>query len=138
MLRADQVHFFANGNMTDFEKTTIAALKIRETNWQEVAKDPIGTASHICQTWAPQFDRVLIHLDLDVLDFVDMQLAENYRRNTGLTFDQLMRAVDLFLKLPNWTALTITEINPDHGKADGSTMRTFTERLAKSIGGAFQ
>lgn len=138
MLRADQVHFFANGNMTDFEKTTIAALKIRETNWQEVAKDPIGTASHICQTWAPQFDRVLIHLDLDVLDFVDMQLAENYRRNTGLTFDQLMRAVDLFLKLPNWTALTITEINPDHGKADGSTMRTFAERLAKSVGGAFQ
>lgn len=138
MLGPDQIHFFANGNMTDFEKETINTLKIRETNWQDVAKDPIGTAKIICQTWAPQFDQILIHLDLDVLDYVDMQLAENCRRNIGLSFDQLMTAVDEFLKLPNWATITTTEINPDHGKADGSTLRTFAERLAKSIGGAFQ
>jgi arginase len=138
MLDADQIHFFANGNMSDFEKEIITSYKIRETNWQDVIKDPIGTANKICQTWAPKFDRILIHLDLDVLDYVDMQLAENYRRNVGLSFDQLMMTVDEFLKLPNWVTLTITEINPDHGKADGSTLRIFAERLARSIGGAFQ
>lgn len=138
MLRAEQIHFFANGNMTDFERETINTLKIRETNWQDVTKDPIGTANKICRTWATQFDKILIHLDLDVLDYVDMQLAENYRRNTGLSFDQLMMAVDEFLKLPNWSAITITEINPQHGEADGSTLRRFAERLAKSLGGAFQ
>ena len=137
MLRAALTHFFAYGNMTDFEKEVIDKYKIKETNWQDVAKDPTGTASKICQTWAPQFDRILIHLDLDVLDYVDMQLAENYRRNMGLTFDQLMMALDEFMKLPNWTTLTITEINPDHGKADGSTLRIFAERLAKSIRGSF-
>jgi arginase len=137
MLSGKQVHFFANGNMTDFERTTIDTLKMRETNWRDVAKDPAGTASKICKTWAPQFDKVLIHLDLDVLDYVDMQLAENYRRNVGLTFDQLMTALDEFLKLPNWSALTITEINPQHGEADGSTLGRFAERLAKSLGGAF-
>jgi arginase len=137
MLSAGQIHFFANGNMTDFEKETIQRLQIREMNWQKVAKDPAGTANKICQSWAPQFDQVLIHLDLDVLDYVDMQLAENYRRNIGLTFDQLMMAVDEFLKLSNWATMAITEINPDHGKADGSTLRVFVERLAKSIGGAF-
>jgi arginase len=136
MLGADQVHFFANGNMTEFEKETIDTLKIRQTNWQDVAKDPVGTANKICQTWAPQFDHILIHLDVDVLDYVDMQLAENYRRNSGLKFDELMMALDEFLKLPNWAALTITEINPDHGKADGSTLRFFAGRLAKSMGGA--
>jgi arginase len=136
MLSADRIHFFGSGNMTDFEKETIHKLKIRETNWQDVAEDPVGTASKICQTWAPQFEHILIHLDLDVLDYTDMQLAENYRRNTGLSFDQLMMAVDEFLKLPNWVTITITEINPDHGKADGSTLRTFAERLAKSIGTA--
>lgn len=138
MLAARQIHFFANGNMTDFEREIIKTLKIRETNWQYVAKDPIGTANKVCQTWAQQFDHILIHLDLDVLDYVDMQLAEHYRRNTGLTFDQLMLALDEFLQLPNWATLTITEINPDHGKADGSTLSAFAERLAKSIGRAFQ
>ena len=138
MLRAEQIHFFANGNMTDFEKATIHTLSIKETSWQEVAKDPAETAHTICQTWAPQFDRIAIHLDLDVLDYVNMQLAENYRRNVGLRFEELMMALDEFLKLPNWATLTITEINPDHGKADGSTLSTFAERLAKSLGGAFQ
>jgi arginase len=138
MLDADQIHFFANGNMTDFEKETINRYKIRETNWQEVMKDPVGTANKICQSWAPKFDKILIHLDLDVLDYVDIQLAENYRRNMGLSLDQLMMALDEFLKLPNWVTLTITEINPEHGKADGSTLRLFAERLAKSIGGAFK
>jgi arginase len=134
MLQADQIHFFANGNMTDFEKEIINTLKIRQTNWQDVANDPIGAAKKICQAWAPQFDHILIHLDVDVLDYMDMQLAENYRRNIGLSFDQLMIAIDEFLKLPNWTTITVTEINPDHGKADGSTLRAFAERLATSIG----
>lgn len=138
MLNANQIHFFANGTMNDFEKKTINTLKIRETNWQDVAKDPIGSANKICQSWALQFDHILIHLDVDVLDYTDMQLAENYRRNIGLSFEQLMLAVDEFLKLPNWCALTITEINPDHGRADGSTLKTFVERLAKSIGDAFK
>lgn len=136
MLSAGQIHFFANGNMTDFEKETIHRLEIREMNWQDVVSNPAGTAHKICQSWAPQFDQILIHLDLDVLDYVDMQLAENCRRNIGLSFDQLMMALDEFLKLSNWATITITEINPDHGKADGSTLRVFAERLAKSIGGA--
>lgn len=138
MLRADQVYLFANGNMTDFERGVINTYKLRETRWQEVARDPAKAAKKIGEIWAPQFDRILIHLDLDVLDFVDMQLAENYRRNSGLTFDELMLALDEFLQLPNWSTLTITEINPDHGEADGSTLEVFAKRLAKSIGSAFK
>lgn len=138
MLRADQIHFFANGNMTDFEKGIIDSYKIRQTGWQEVAKDPAKAAKIIGETWAHTFDRLLIHLDLDVLDYVDMQLAENYRRNTGLTFEQLMLALDEFLRLSNWSTLTITEINPEHGEANGSTLRHFAQRLAKSISGAFK
>lgn len=138
MLRADQIYLFANGNMTDFEREVINSYKLRETGWQEVAGDPIKAAKKVGETWAAQFDRILIHLDLDVLDYVDMQLAENYRRNIGLTFDQLTLALDEFLRLPNWSALTVTEINPEHGEAGGSTLKSFAKRLAQSIGKAFK
>lgn len=134
MLHPEQIHFYANGNMTDFEREIIHTHKIRETPIQDVAADPSGTAKKICESWALQFDHLLIHLDTDVLNFVDMPLAENCRRNIGLTFEQLMAALNEFLKAPNWSVLTITEINPDHGESDGSTLRIFSERLAKIIG----
>jgi arginase len=136
MLHPDQLHFFASGNVNDFERNIINTKNILETTLQQVAKDPVGTAREICKSWAFRFEHILIHLDVDVLDYVDFQIAENYRRNIGLTFDQLMLSLDEFLKLPNWTALTVTEINPAHGDADGSTLKSFAQRLAGSIGGA--
>jgi arginase len=134
MLHPEQIYFYANGNMTDFEREIIHKHKIRETPIQDVAADPGGTAKKICESWGLQFSHLLIHLDTDVLNFVDMPLAENCRRNIGLTFEQLMAALNEFLKAPNWSVLTITEINPDHGESDGSTLRFFCERLAKIIG----
>jgi arginase len=134
MLNPEQIHFYANGNMTDFEREIIHKHKIRQTSIQDVAGDPGGTAKKICESWTPQFDHLLIHLDTDVLNFIDMPLAENYRRNTGLTFEQLMTSLNEFLKAPNWSVLTITEINPDHSESDGSTLRVFSERLAEIVG----
>lgn len=134
MLHPDQLHFFASGNVNEFERNIINSKNIRETALQEVAKDPVGAAREICRNWAFRFEHILIHLDMDVLDYVDFQIAENYRRNIGLRFDQLMQSLDEFLKLPNWTALTVTEINPAHGEAE--TLKHFAQQLARSISGA--
>jgi arginase len=132
MLFPHQIHFYGNGNMESFEKEIIRRYQIHEIQVNEVAADPIGT-SRVLQKWASQFDHILIHLDADVLDFVDFQLAENYRRNIGLKLRELMSALEELLKIPNWTALTITEINPDHGEGDGSTLRAFSEKLAQIL-----
>lgn len=137
MLQPRQVHFFGNGNMTSFERGIIDQFHISEILIDDVIKDPAGAAKKIVDGWAVQFDQILIHLDVDVLNYVDMQLAENYRRDKGLTFDQLMDALSEFLEIPNWSVLTITEINPDHGAADGSTLKIFSERLAAVIGKSF-
>ena len=133
MLHPGQVHFFANGNMTDFERTIINKHNIQQTPLENVAADPAGAAKKIRDGWASQFKHLLIHCDMDVLDYVDMPLAENYRRNIGLTFRQLMIALSEFLKAPNWSVLTITEINPDHGEEDGSTLRALSESLAAAL-----
>jgi len=71
-----------------------------------------------------------------VLDYLDLPLAENTRRNIGLKFDQLTAALTTLLAAPNFAALTICEINPDHGEADGATLETFATALAESFAAA--
>jgi arginase len=130
MLRPEQVLFFANENVEPFERRVIEELGIAEVRLAEVAADPSNAAEAVATGWARQFERLLVHLDLDVLDFVDTPLAENCRRNTGLRFDQLMTALRPLLCAPNWAALTVCELNPDHGESDGSTLRTFAGALS--------
>jgi arginase len=133
MLRPEQVLFFANDNVEPFERQIIDELGIAEVRLTDVAADPSSAAEAVVSGWARQFERLLIHLDVDVLDFVDMPLAENNRRNVGLRFDQLMASLRPLLCAPNWTALTVCELNPDHGEIDGSTLRTFAGALADAL-----
>lgn len=74
-----------------------------------------------------------MHLDVDVLDFLDLPLAENTRRENGLRLEQLMAALRPLVQLPQWAGLTITELNPDHDEPDGSGVRRFVEALAGSL-----
>jgi arginase len=133
MLRPDQVLYFANDNIEPFERQVIDELGIAEVRLARVVADPSGAAEAVVTGWARQWERLLVHLDLDVLDFVHMPLAENTRRNPGLRFDQLMAALRPLLCAPNWVALTVSELNPDHGEADGSTVQTFAAALADAL-----
>jgi arginase len=136
ILRPDQILLFANDNSTEFERRTIEERGIPEVRLARVAADPAGAARAVVGGWARKFDWLLVHLDVDVLDFVDLQLAEESRRNTGLRFGQLVDALRVLVAAPNWIALTICEINPDHGELDGSTLRTFNDGLAGVLSGA--
>jgi arginase len=133
MLRPEQVLFFANDNVEPFERQIIKELGIAEVRLQDVVADPSGAAQTVVAGWARQFERLLIHLDVDVLDYVDMPLAENTRRNVGLRFEELMASLRPLLRAPNWVGLTVCELNPDHGQSDGSTLRTFAEALADAL-----
>lgn len=133
LLGPDQVLFFANGNSKPFERRIIEEHRIKEVNLEQVSADPAAAALAVINEWAPRFERLLIHLDVDVLDYLDMPLAENTRRNIGLHFDQLITALSQLLRAPNWVALTVSEVNPDHGEGDGSTLAAFTKALAAAI-----
>jgi arginase len=130
LLTPDQVLFFGNGNSTLAERKVIESNRMVAVPATEVAADPAAAAQFVLSDWARRFDRLLIHLDVDVLDFLDIPLAENTRRNVGLKLDQLMIALTLLLAAPNFAALTICEVNPDHGEADGATLVTFADALA--------
>jgi arginase len=138
LLRPDQVLLFADNNSTAFERGIIEEQGIAEVRMAQVAADPSVAAREVVNGWARRFGRLLVHVDVDVLDYLDMPIAEEMRRNQGLQFAQLVAALKVLVAAPNWAALTICEVNPDHGELNGSTLRTFNEALADVLSGAVQ
>jgi arginase len=135
LLRPEQVLLFANGSSTDFERRTIDELGIEEVPLAQVKADPAGSARGVVDRFARRFERLLIHVDVDVLDFIDFPIAEETRRYRGLRFEQLVAALREFVAAPNWTTLTICEVNPDHDP-DGTSMHRLNEALGDVLSGA--
>ena len=133
LLSPDQVLYFAIDNVGPFERDVIQQFGIHQVPLREVAADPARAAKSVTDTWARKFDRVLIHLDVDVLDFARMPLAENTRRDVGLEFHHLMEALAVLVSVPNWAALTLCELKPEHGNSAGSTLRAFRDAFADAI-----
>jgi arginase len=133
LLQPHQVLLFAADNSEPFERELIDKLPIRRVGLAEVVADPAAAAQQAIDDWSKQFEQLLVHVDVDVLDFVDTPLAENTRRFYGLTLDQLLGALGPLLAAPNRVALTVCELNPDHGAEDGSTLRRFAEGLASVL-----
>ena len=67
-----------------------------------------------------------------VADYGDLPVADIPLHNEGLTFDEAMRCLTVFVRNKGLAGLTITEFNPDHGAEDGST----TDNLVRGLVGA--
>jgi len=80
-----------------------------------------------------KFERLLVHFDVDVIDFNDLPLAENYSKNKGLSYSHTLELLEALLKSPKFAGLTLTEINPDHGADDGSTIQRFAQDLSRLL-----
>ncbi len=113
LLRPEQLLYFGTGNVEPFERERIAAMGIEEIPIGDVRRDPEGAARRAVD-WAAGFGRLLVHLDVDVLDYADFPIAENVRRGLGLSYGELMAALGVILAAPNLRALTVAEVNPDH------------------------
>lgn len=117
---------------TEHELAVIDRLGIETVDVGRVATDPTRVAADAVGAFAA--DRpYLLHFDVDVVDFGELPLAENTDKNVGLGLDAATAALDGLLGGGEVAAVTVTELNPHHGAADGSTARRFVERLAVSL-----
>jgi arginase len=135
LLQPENVLLFAWGReqATAFERETIERLGITVVPVDEVAADPAGAAAGAFASMEARCDRVVVHFDVDVIDFTDVPLSENTGRNQGLAFDQALRALDRLLAPPCPAGLTITELNPDHTEAGTHTLERFASAVAASL-----
>jgi arginase len=99
-----------------------------------VQADPIGSAELALDAFAPRVDRIAVHLDVDVIDYVSLPLSENANRNEGLTFDAAMAALGAIWAHPSVASLTIGELNPEHDP-DGSALPRFVAGLVDALTG---
>ena len=110
--------------MTEAERRTV----LPTVPMADVAADPAAAARRALA--ALGHERLLVHFDVDVVDFVDLPLSENTGHNIGLSFAAARAVLDVLLADPRVVALTVTEHNPLHGAADGSTTAALAEALA--------
>jgi arginase len=126
----DQIVLFAHGReqSTDWELEAISRRGLMTIPVAEVASDPSSAAARALAMLA-RCERLVVHFDVDTIDFTDAPLSENTGRNAGLSQRQAFAALADLLADPRLSALTVTELNPDHGSDDGSTLVTFVEQL---------
>jgi arginase len=131
LLGPEQVVLFAWGpeQATAHEREAVGRLALATVPVAQVRADPENAAARALAAIEPRCGRLLIHFDVDVVDFTDTPLSENWGRNEGLEFATALRALGVLLSSPLLAGLTITELNPDHVE-DGSDA---LERLVAAI-----
>jgi arginase len=75
-----------------------------------------------------------LHLDVDVLDFIDAPLAENTDcRNIGPTLDQVAEALTAAARDKRMRALSIGELNPTRCAGDPDALPRFVRSIARIL-----
>jgi arginase len=138
LLDTDQVTLFAWGSeqATPFERAVIDRRAISVIPVDEVAADPERAAQRARELIEDRCDRLLLHFDVDVIDFTDVPLSENWGRNEGLAYDHAMKALQTLLASPRLAGMTITELNPDHTEQGADSIERFAAALSGSLAGA--
>ena len=138
LLVADQVLLFAWGpeQATPFERAAIDRRGIRVITVDEVAAGPEQAARRARELVEDRCDRLLVHFDVDVIDFTDLPLSENTGRNQGLAYVHAVSALQALLESPRLAALTITELNPDHTEEDARGIERFVAAISGSLAGS--
>lgn len=132
MLTGADVLLFAQDNITASEAEVVRERGIEVVPLAEVHEDPVAAADRAV-AWASGHDRLLVHVDVDVLRWVDFPIAENSRRADGLTLDELGAVLGRLVGAPAWRALTVCEVNPDHAPDEAASFARLNRVLANAL-----
>lgn len=120
------------GQATAWERDVIARLGVACVTAERLRTDPVAAAADALRGLPAGTTRLLVHLDVDVVDFVDAPLSENTGRNIGVPLAAALAGLAAVMRDERVQALTVTELNPAHAAADPGAL----ERLCAGIAGA--
>jgi arginase len=111
------------------EREAIQRLGLDPITVDEVRANPRDAAERALAALEDRANRLLVHFDVDVVDFTDTPLSENTGRNEGLPYAAAIEALHTLLESPRLAGLTITELNPNHVEEGAGSI----ERLARDV-----
>ena len=97
----------------------------------DVVHNPVETAASALAALAQE--RLVLHLDVDVLDALDLPLADIATYGTGLRLEHLTPLLRHLLADPRVIGITLVEANPDHDP-DQTSVRRLVLALARALG----
>jgi arginase len=118
---------------TGFERDAIDRRRVSVIEAGELGADPEDAAKRARALVEDRSDRLLVHFDVDVIDFTDVPLSENWGRNVGIAYADALRALTVLLDSPKLAGLTITELNPDHAEEGAGSVDRFASDVAKAL-----
>ena len=133
ILRPETVTLLATDNITEPEQKIIDHLDLRTESLQQVRDDFDGVVARTL-AWAGDFDRLLVHVDVDVLDFERFPIAENTDLRGGLEVAELAALMCGLASAPNWRTLTLTEVNPAHAPNERHAISTLVTVVVNALG----
>src|SRR5262249_25006627 len=99
---------------TTHERETIGRLALTGQAMSDLQADP-STAAAAALHGLADHATLAVHFDVDLINFLDAPLSENIERDHGATLDQALQALAVLMTDERVRAVTITELNPDHG-----------------------
>jgi arginase len=130
MLSGADVLLFAQDNITDSEAAIVADRSVMVETLGDVHRDPLAAAGRVIE-WAAGHDELWVHVDADVLSWVDFPIAENSRRRDGLALVELATVLQALVAAPNWRGLTMCEVNPDHAPDEAASFGRLVETMGE-------
>jgi len=113
---------------TAWEREQVDQLDLAVVTQAELVEDPAQAASKAKQ--ALPSGPFLVHIDVDVLDFLDAPLAENVNgRNSGPTVAQLGLALGVLWRHPDCLGVSVGQLVPAHAAAEPTALGRFIEAL---------
>jgi arginase len=121
---------------TAWERDAIARLGVACVPAAHLRADPSAAAAVALARLPPGCTRLLVHFDVDVVDFTDAPLSENTGRNIGAPLAAALAALTAVLGDERAGALTVTELNPAHAAADPGALERLCDGIAGALGRA--
>lgn len=122
----------ATRETTEWEREQATDLGLTVVDQAALCADPRSAArqARAALTAGP----FIVHLDVDVLDFLDAPIAENVNgRNSGPTIDLLGRALTELLQDPDCRGMTLGQLDPNHAAADPSALPRLIAALTSAL-----
>jgi arginase len=135
LLEADQVVFLGAvpDELTAWERLVIQQRALTVFWEDQVKASPTEAARAALAALPDDVDCLLVHFDVDVVDFLDFPAADFPTINAGLTLREAHECIAEFVSHPKFSALTICEFNPDHVDEEHRLVHHFVHELVDCI-----